>query len=165
MKLKFAICAAALSLGCIAAPASAAVSYTFDAPGLASFSFQTDSFIVGDTRFTSGQTTNCTYFGISCSASNSFSALLSPGRFYPDLVGISNAFGSFDTRFDSGSLEVIGTSSGVFATERTLTVSNVESVPGAVPEPATWAMMLLGFGGMGVSLRRRRRSAVAMQTA
>lgn len=27
----------------------------------------------------------------------------------------------------------------------------------AVPEPATWAMMLLGFGAMGVSLRRRRR--------
>lgn len=35
----------------------------------------------------------------------------------------------------------------------------------AVPEPATWAMMLLGFGGMGVSLRRRRRSATAMQIA
>lgn len=28
----------------------------------------------------------------------------------------------------------------------------------AVPEPATWAMMLLGFGAMGMSLRRRRSS-------
>jgi hypothetical protein len=27
----------------------------------------------------------------------------------------------------------------------------------AVPEPATWAMMLLGFGGMGMALRRSRR--------
>lgn len=27
----------------------------------------------------------------------------------------------------------------------------------AVPEPATWAMMLLGFGAMGVAIRRRRR--------
>lgn len=27
---------------------------------------------------------------------------------------------------------------------------------GAVPEPATWAMMILGFGGAGVALRRRR---------
>lgn len=35
------------------------------------------------------------------------------------------------------------------------TVSNF-SAPGAVPEPATWAMMILGFGAMGVSLRRRR---------
>lgn len=29
---------------------------------------------------------------------------------------------------------------------------------GAVPEPGTWAMMLIGFGAMGVSLRRRRKS-------
>jgi hypothetical protein len=29
-----------------------------------------------------------------------------------------------------------------------------------VPEPATWAMMLLGFGGIGVALRRRREHAV-----
>ena len=26
---------------------------------------------------------------------------------------------------------------------------------GAVPEPATWALMLLGFGGIGVAIRRR----------
>jgi len=28
---------------------------------------------------------------------------------------------------------------------------------GAVPEPATWAMMLIGFAGIGMSLRRARR--------
>ena len=28
---------------------------------------------------------------------------------------------------------------------------------GAVPEPATWAMMLLGFGCVGFSMRRQRR--------
>jgi len=28
---------------------------------------------------------------------------------------------------------------------------------GSVPEPATWAMMLLGFGGIGMALRRSRR--------
>ena len=32
--------------------------------------------------------------------------------------------------------------------------------PRAVPEPATWAMMLLGFGGMGAALRRRRSGQV-----
>jgi hypothetical protein len=31
----------------------------------------------------------------------------------------------------------------------------------AVPEPATWAMMIVGFGAMGVSLRRRRRQVLA----
>ena len=32
---------------------------------------------------------------------------------------------------------------------------------GAVPEPGTWAMMLLGFGAVGYSLRRRKRPALA----
>jgi hypothetical protein len=30
------------------------------------------------------------------------------------------------------------------------------TLAGGVPEPATWAMMLVGFGGMGALLRRRR---------
>jgi hypothetical protein len=30
-----------------------------------------------------------------------------------------------------------------------------------LPEPATWAMMLLGFGGLGTVLRRQRRGALA----
>lgn len=34
------------------------------------------------------------------------------------------------------------------------------SVTGGVPEPTTWAMMLVGFGGLGVALRRRRAGAV-----
>lgn len=35
----------------------------------------------------------------------------------------------------------------------------------AVPEPATWAMMLMGFGAMGISLRRRRRTNTLFQAA
>lgn len=31
----------------------------------------------------------------------------------------------------------------------------------AVPEPATWAMMLLGFAGMGMVIRRRRPAGLA----
>jgi hypothetical protein len=30
-----------------------------------------------------------------------------------------------------------------------------------VPEPATWALMLLGFGGIGLAMRSRRRPALA----
>jgi len=32
---------------------------------------------------------------------------------------------------------------------------------GGIPEPATWAMMLVGFGAVGVALRERRRLAAA----
>jgi hypothetical protein len=32
--------------------------------------------------------------------------------------------------------------------------------PSAVPEPAAWALMLVGFGGLGALLRRRRAAAV-----
>jgi hypothetical protein len=33
--------------------------------------------------------------------------------------------------------------------------------PAGVPEPATWAMMLVGFGGMGALMRRKRRVSAA----
>lgn len=32
----------------------------------------------------------------------------------------------------------------------------------AVPEPGTWALMLIGFGGMGVAMRRSRQSGAAL---
>jgi hypothetical protein len=35
----------------------------------------------------------------------------------------------------------------------------------AVPEPATWALMLLGFGGIGFAMRRQRRNTVLAQVA
>ena len=39
-------------------------------------------------------------------------------------------------------------------------------VAGPVPEPGTWAMMLLGFGGVGMTMRRsRRRNSAMMQIA
>lgn len=37
-----------------------------------------------------------------------------------------------------------------------LTISPA-AVAGAVPEPATWAMMLIGFGGIGFAMRRRSK--------
>lgn len=56
-----------------------------------------------------------------------------------------------------------------------ITINNGQGVSNAqifatgtppVPEPATWAMMLLGFGGIGMALRRsRRRTAALMQVA
>jgi len=34
----------------------------------------------------------------------------------------------------------------------------VTGVDNSVPEPGTWALMLIGFGGMGAALRRRRQA-------
>jgi hypothetical protein len=60
-----------------------------------------------------------------------------------------NLGGTFELQLDSSfRRSVRGISSG--------------SVTGAfVPEPASWALMLLGFGGLGAALRRRRAALVA----
>jgi hypothetical protein len=44
-----------------------------------------------------------------------------------------------------------GTNGGVFF--------DAISVTGSIPEPATWGLMILGFGGAGAMLRRRRAVA------
>jgi hypothetical protein len=38
-------------------------------------------------------------------------------------------------------------------------------VTAAVPEPSTWAMMLLGFGAIGFAARRNRKTALVTQSA
>ncbi|RYG80508.1 MAG: PEP-CTERM sorting domain-containing protein [Alphaproteobacteria bacterium] len=43
------------------------------------------------------------------------------------------------------------------STNQDIAVDNV-SVSGAVPEPATWAMMTLGFGAVGFAMRRKKVS-------
>jgi hypothetical protein len=44
-------------------------------------------------------------------------------------------------------------------------VDNIRLNVGAVPEPSTWAMMLLGFGAVGFSVRRNKKKARIAQTA
>ena len=39
------------------------------------------------------------------------------------------------------------------------------SIPGGVPEPSTWAMMLLGFGAIGFTIRRRKSANTLTQLA
>jgi hypothetical protein len=50
-------------------------------------------------------------------------------------------------------ITIRGTASGNVAYGGSITF-----VPNAVPEPATWAMMLVGFGMVGSAMRYRRRS-------
>lgn len=81
-------------------------------------------------------------------------------------LGVAND--STTTSFDLASIGWVGAVTGVrivgldsLGGSPGFDVVNVQVLPGSigspVPEPATWAMMLLGFGAMGVSMRRRRR--------
>lgn len=38
-------------------------------------------------------------------------------------------------------------------------VGNIQATLGSVPEPTSWALMILGLGGVGVALRRTQRRA------
>lgn len=50
---------------------------------------------------------------------------------------------------------------GLGFTESTIVSLNVTFGDAAVPEPSTWAMMLLGFGAAGLALRRGREPKLA----
>ena len=60
-------------------------------------------------------------------------------------------------------LAYIGGANGYDATANSGAIREIHD---PVPEPATWGMMLLGFGGIGMAMRRsRRRNAELMQVA
>jgi hypothetical protein len=48
------------------------------------------------------------------------------------------------------------TTNGPVALANTNVYARFTPSAAAVPEPMTWAMMLLGFGGIGMAMRRRR---------
>jgi hypothetical protein len=43
--------------------------------------------------------------------------------------------------------------------------NSYDPAPGAVPEVSTWAMMLLGFGAIGFTIRRRKSNQELTQLA
>lgn len=111
-------------------------------------------FVLNPNNFPGGYTVSaCAFSGNNCDAANGQADLFSGNfalTFAPNTNSIS--LGNFVDRY--ASLTQLNGISG-------------EGTPvGAVPEPATWAMMLLGFGAMGASLRRsRRRSGKMLQIA
>ncbi len=68
-------------------------------------------------------------------------------------------FGNFDTPpFACGAVYcLISSTSDTVA----LTDFTVSLAPAGVPEPASWAMLILGFGGIGAALRSRHRMVAA----
>jgi len=77
-------------------------------------------------------------------------------------TGVNQPFETYSISFtaaQAGSVQV-----GIGSTEASNVgplLDNVSLSIGAVPEPASWAMMLVGFGGLGATLRTSRRKAVS----
>ena len=73
--------------------------------------------------------------------------------------GFGNS-GRFDLVGRFGSLNLVGLANpvGGFITA---SAAPLPFVPGAIPEPASWAMLLTGFGLVGGALRQRRRQVTA----
>jgi hypothetical protein len=108
------------------------------------------SFVLNPNNFPGGFTVNaCAFSGNNCDAAN----------------GQADAFaGTFELTFAGGTSSI---SLNNFV-DRYASLSQIGGVSGegtpvgGVPEPATWAMMLLGFGAIGMTMRRSRRRNPAL---
>lgn len=165
--------AATILFAACAAPAAAAVQYDFAATSSYGGAYGSFSFVSPD--FINSSSTNGTLIDLatltSCSVSFGGAAcgtqlLLNNDSAFTgspsDAISFGTSNGASTDRgavyyFADGALTNFGTFSSILLGSRqaaTLRVS--QAALSAVPEPATWVMMLIGFGGMGLALRRRR---------
>lgn len=76
--------------------------------------------------------------------------------------GSVHFLGFIDTAnpFSSIAFDGAGTAGDILAFDR-MTIGDRAQVvnPPGVPEPSTWAMLILGFGAVGATMRRRRQTA------
>ncbi len=83
--------------------------------------------------------------------------------FYSDIAGLLDGLSDDSMGFTLTGLT--GLSTGIQSTGGHLksfgsnTVAGSFDATGSVPEPATWGLMIMGFGGVGALLRSRRRQA------
>ena len=72
----------------------------------------------------------------------------------------SNAVGSWSNYSGDFKIDWAGSQNNYDLVSKVITLSTPP-----VPEPATWALMLVGFGGIGMAMRRSRRTAKLAQLA
>src|SRR6476469_1151848 len=89
-------------------------------------------------------------------------AALANGATYNPCCGTPNDTSNTFVAFGGGNLPS-ALASASFNTVDSI-VDNI-SIAGAIPEPATWALFILGFGMIGGSLRRSKPARAAMHFA
>lgn len=85
--------------------------------------------------------------------------------FLNQLMGSGNTFFAFSATGGSTITNVMFSANSPLELTLLKQVRIDLAVQQAVPEPGTWAMMLIGFGAMGYSVRRRRRNEKMLQVA
>jgi len=82
-------------------------------------------------------------------------------------IRVSTCGGTAQTKQDPGAADctTLGTAGLQYVKQNSIVVAEdvVINPLGGVPEPSTWAMMLLGFGGIGVAMRRGRKQTAALR--
>jgi PEP-CTERM motif len=155
---------AAMAMG-MAGNAWAAVTYSFkalssyDTP-FGEFVFTVPDFLSGVNLISAASLTSCSVTspstGYTCGDQELDTTFYDVAPFYAT-VGFGTQTSVTYYYFNAGSFATIGThDSQIFGQAQfaQLTVSGFGI--GAVPEPATWGMMLLGFGIIGGAMRRGR---------
>ncbi len=169
----------ALLAGALTLTAAHADVLSFDAGGLFDGGFTLGGTVTIDNTLGTVVASNLTISGAP--------ALPSPDSFTTILAAAPTRVGTFDFNvedragniFSSGltASTLVGFAGGVFCSNQTPNScgsvledfsnsfsfyslqSGTLSLTAAVPEPSTWAMMILGFCGLGIMARRRRAGA------
>ena len=168
-KLMYGLAAAALSTGGSAAAASTSVNYSFGPVGAGQ-----GSMTLSYDATTSTYTLTSLNFMIVGSASYdtvnaAFDPYIGGYALYGKAGGFSLASPSlasdfllvFDPHLGAQTVDISWTSKDVFA-EPFNSIVTITRADGGVPEPSTWAMMLLGFAAIGLAMRRSRKRGAAL---
>jgi len=168
MKINKALLATAALVSLSAAmPASAATlvyNFTASSPQATSFSFSLDNTAAPISVNSDSFVHSISSFKQNGTADNTVTA----AEFYDQAFGgglIVSGNTLYGQPLYSGTLASPTLLTGNFTlfstSAQTNAVGTLNVMAAAVPEPATWAMMLVGFGMMGASMRYRRRSTKA----
>lgn len=172
MKIGLFIGACAAALAASSAPA-AVLTYTFN-PGssfdfgggntydaVGSFDFDTTTLQVVGVNYSGVQTgTGPTGpFNFTVGVANSPTSVTFSG----DCCGDINTFEFASSLAGGGTIGITAFFYGALPGEKLPVTGSVTS--GAVPEPASWAMMLLGMGALGYTMRRGKRVTTAVSFA